>query len=445
MNNIQSPSTQTSSLPKNRWIWIIIAVILAGAAYAYYAHSAKSGDAAFTSGDASGKKRSGPGGPNGAPSTPVVAAVAKTDDVNVYLNGLGTVTPLATVPVKARVDGEIVKINFKEGQMVKKGDVLIEIDPRPFQAALLQAEGQLMHDKALLTNAKMDLDRYRTLLKEESIASQQVDTQSALVQQYEGTVKVDQGQSDVAKLNVTYSRVPAPITGRVGLRQVDIGNVIHAADSTGFVIITQLQPMSVLFSLPEDNIPDLMIKIKSGNKIAVDAYDRAFKNKITTGTLETIDNQIDPTTGMVKLRATYTNTELNLFPSQFVNAQVLLETKRGVIVIPSAGVQHGHSGTFAFVVNKDDTVAQRSIVIGTVQGNRTEVVSGLAAGETVVVDGTDKLRDGSKVDTSNSVESAKANNGKPASGKLNRDSATGTATPAGSASSSAPTATTSAK
>jgi multidrug efflux system membrane fusion protein len=193
----------------------------------------------------------------------------------------------------------------------------------------------------------------------------------------------------------------------VGLRQVDVGNVIHASDTTGFVIITQLQPMSVLFSLPEDNIPDLMTKIKTGTKIAVDAYDRTFKKKITTGTLETIDNQIDPTTGMVKLRATYENKELNLFPSQFVNAQVLLETKRGVIAIPSAGVQHGRSGTFAFVVNKDNTVTQRDITVGTVQGSKTEVVSGLALGETVVIDGADKLRDGAKVDISSNTDSAK--------------------------------------
>jgi multidrug efflux system membrane fusion protein len=211
------------------------------------------------------------------------------------------------------------------------------------------------------------------------------------------------------------------------LRQVDIGNVIHAADSTGFVIITQLQPMSVLFSLPEDNIPDLMNKIKSGNKIAVEAYDRAFKNKITSGTLETIDNQIDPTTGMVKLRAMYANTELNLFPSQFVNAQVLLETKHGVIIIPSAGVQHGRSGTFAFVVNKDNTVTQRDIVTGTVQGSKTEVVSGLTVGETVVVDGTDKLRDGSKVDTSSIAESAKADATKSGSGKHKHDAASASA------------------
>ena len=406
MNNIQpSPNNSSSTSNSNRrWLWIIALVILAGAGYGYYSHSAK-GSADATS------ARKKAGGPDGGRPTPVVTAAAKTDDINVYLNGLGAVTPLATVTVKSRIDGEIMNIYFKEGQMVKKGDVLAQIDPRPYEAALLQAEGQLMHDKALLTDAKLDLDRYQTLLKQDSIASQQVDTQTALVQQYEGTVKVDQGTLNTAKLNLVYSKVTAPVSGRVGLRQVDIGNVIHASDTTGFVIITQLQPMSVLFSLPEDNIPDLMNKIKAGNKIVVEAYDRAFTKKISSGALETIDNQIDPTTGMVKLRATYANTELNLFPSQFVNAQVLLETKHNVIIVPSAGVQHGRSGTFAFVVNKDNTVTQRDIVVGTVQGTKTEVVSGLALGEIVVVDGADKLRDGAKVDISSNTDSGKADSG----------------------------------
>jgi multidrug efflux system membrane fusion protein len=407
MNNIQSSPNNSSSVPNSnrRWLWIIVLVIVAGAGYAYFSHSAKGG-----ANDASGAKKKA-GGPDGGRPTPVVTAVAKTDDINVYLNGLGAVTPLATVTVKSRIDGEIMNIYFKEGQMVKKGDVLALIDPRPYEAALLQAEGQLMHDKALLADAKLDLNRYQTLLNQDSIASQQVDTQVALVQQYEGTVKVDQGTLDTAKLNLVYSKVTAPVTGRVGLRQVDVGNVIHASDTTGFVIITQLQPMSVLFSLPEDNIPDLMNKIKAGNKIAVEAYDRAFNNKISSGSLETIDNQIDPTTGMVKLRATYANSDLKLFPSQFVNAQVLLETKHSVVVIPSAGVQHGRSGTFAFVVNKDDTVTQRDIVVGTVQGTKTEVVSGLALGETVVVDGADKLRDGAKVDISSNTDSSKSDKG----------------------------------
>ncbi|MET3108660.1 multidrug efflux system membrane fusion protein [Oxalobacteraceae bacterium GrIS 2.11] len=402
MNNIQSTANSTPSTPQSRrpWLWIIALIILIGAGYLYYSQSAKGnkdGSAASSADPAAKKRGAGPG--DGKPM-PVVTALAKTDDIQVYLNGLGTVTPLATVTVKSRIDGEIMKIHFKEGQMVRKGELLAEIDPRPYQASFAQAEGQLMHDRALLTNAKIDLERYRTLLKEDSIASQQVDTQAALVQQYEGTVRVDEGQLATAKLNLLYSKVTAPVSGRAGLRQVDVGNVAHASDTTGLVIITQLQPMSVLFTLPEDNIPALMKNLNSGKKVNVEAYDRAFKNKLTSGVLETVDNQIDPTTGMVKLKAMFSNTDFSLFPSQFVNAKLLLETRQNVITIPSAGVQRGRSNQFVYVVGKDQTVTQRSIVAGVTQGDKTEIMSGLQSGEMVVVDGTDKLREGAKVDTS---------------------------------------------
>ena len=265
-----------------------------------------------------------------------------------------------------------------------------------------------MRDKALLADARLDLARYQTLLKQDSIAAQQVDTQRALVRQYEGTVKIDEGLLATAKLNLAYTKVTAPVSGRVGLRQIDVGNIAHASDATGLAIITQLQPMSVLFSLPEDTIPALMKKIKIDKKITVNAFDRAYKEKLTSGVLETIDNQIDPGTGMVKLRAMFTNDELNLFPSQFVNAQVLLETKNNVVTVPSAAVQHGRDSSFAFVVSKEHTVSQRPIVVGTVQGNKSEIVSGLASGEIVVVDGVDKLRDGSKVDVSSNVDQGRS-------------------------------------
>jgi membrane fusion protein, multidrug efflux system len=382
MNNLT-----TSYQLNKKWIWTLIVVLIFCAGLVYFIKSTN---------NKNGKNA------NVVKAIPVVTAIAKTDDIHVYLSGLGSVTPLATVTVKPRVDGEIMKIYFKEGQMVKSGEVLVEIDPRPYEAALTQAQGQLMRDKALLADAKLDLARYETLLKQESIASQQVDTQRALVKQYEGTVKVDEGLFATAKLNLNYTKVTAPVSGRVGLRQVDVGNVIHASDVNGVVIITQLQPMSVLFSLPEDNIPALMARIKADKKTSakttVNAFDRAFKEKIASGTLETLDNQIDPTTGMVKLRAEFSNDDLSLFPSQFVNAQVLLETKEHVVTVPSAAVQHGTQGSFAFVVGADNKVTQRSIVTGTVQGGKTEIVSGLKSGEVVVIDGVDKLRDGTPVD-----------------------------------------------
>ena len=397
MNNITPDSGTTASHSKKIWIWVLGLLLIGCAGWFFFPKSAgtdKPGPGAAST-DSSGKKH-GPPGDN--KPMPVVTAVAKTDDINVYLNGLGAVTPLSTVTVKSRVDGEIIHIAFKEGQMVKKGELLAEIDPRPFQAALAQAEGQLMRDKALLANAQMDLDRYRTLLKEESIASQQVDTQAALVEQYKGTVRVDEGLLDNARLNVQYTKVVAPITGRAGLRQADLGNVVHAADATGIVIITKLKPMSVLFTLPEDTIPALMKQLQAGKKIAVEAYDRAFKEKITSGALETVDNQIDPTTGMVKLKALFSNDDLSLFPSQFVNAKLLLETKHNVITVPSSALQRGKAAsTFVFVVAADQTVSQRTIVTGATQVDKTEVVSGLKNGEIVVTDGTDKLREGAKV------------------------------------------------
>lgn len=392
MTNHTPSSSPTTTKRYFRWIGILILCVLAVGAYTYYASAGKAG--AKTDG------RGGPGAEGGrtAKPMPVVTASAAVEDINIYLNGLGAATPLTTVTVKSRIDGEITKIHFQEGQMVSKGALLAEIDARPYQAALTQAQGQLMRDRALLANANIDLERYLTLLKEDSIAAQQTDTQRALVDQYRGTVLVDQGLLATAQLNLTYAKVTAPVAGRAGLRQVDLGNIVHAADSTGLVIITQLQPMSVLFTLPEDNIPALLQRLRSNKKIAVDAYDRAFKDKLATGSLETIDNQIDPTTGMVKLKATFANETLNLFPSQFVNAKLLLDTHQHVVTIPSSGVQHGRASTFVFVVAKDKTVSQRDVITGASQGDRTEIVSGLNSDEIVVTDGTDKLRDGSKVE-----------------------------------------------
>jgi membrane fusion protein, multidrug efflux system len=378
-----------SSTPRRRWrLWLLVLVLCIGALGTWYWWP-KAADPATT-----GKGRVDAS----AKPLPVVAAPAKTGSIDVYLNALGTVTPRNIVTVHTRVDGELMSLAFKEGQIVKAGDLLAQIDPRPFQVMLTQAQGQMAKDQALLKNAQLDLERYRTLLAQDSIASQQVDTQEALVRQYEGTVEADQGAIDSAKLQLTYSRVTAPIGGRVGLRQVDPGNVVHAADTTGLVVITQLQPTTVIFPIPEDNVPQVMKRMQSGEAIVVDAWDRDQKVKLATGRLLTVDNQIDPTTGTVKLKAEFANDNLALFPNQFVNVRVLVQTLPDATLIPSAAIQRGAPGTFVYVVKEDKSVAVTPVKLGPVQGEVTAIASGLAPGDVVVVDGTDKLREGAKVE-----------------------------------------------
>ena len=315
----------------------------------------------------------------------------------VTLSQLGTVTPLATVTVKTQISGYLTEVAFQEGQMVKKGDFLAQIDPRPYQVALEQAEGQLAKDQALLQNARVDLQRYNTLVAQNSIARQTRDTQVSLVAQYEATVKSDQAQIDAQKLNLTYCHIISPVTGRVGLRQVDAGNYVQTSDPNGIVVVTQLQPISVIFTLPEDNLPEVFKRWHAGAALPVTAYDRSGAVELDKGTLNTIDNQIDTTTGTVKLRAMFNNEQWILFPNQFVNVQLVVDTVHDVDIVPSAAIQRGAPGTFVYLLKPDHTVAVQKVKLGPTDGQRVAIPSGLEPGESVVVDGTDRLRDGATV------------------------------------------------
>jgi membrane fusion protein, multidrug efflux system len=312
---------------------------------------------------------------------------------------LGNVTAFNTVTVRSRVDGQIVKINFTEGQYVKEGDPLIEIDPRPYQVQLEQAEGQLAKDQAMLKDAQVDYGRYTQLQKEGVIPKQQVDTQQAQVGNYEGAIKADQATIDNAKLQITYSHITAPISGRVGLRLVDIGNIVHASDTNGLLVITQLQPIAVLFSLPQDQLPQVMDKMRSGRPMEVQAWDRDNSDKIATGKLLTIDNQIDTTTGTYKLKAVFDNAKSELFPNQFVNVHLLVDTKRNVVLVPTTAILRGQQGaSYVFAVKKGNAVAVKNVKVADTTGTTAGVTAGLSDGDVVVIDGQDKLKDGMVVD-----------------------------------------------
>jgi multidrug efflux system membrane fusion protein len=372
---------------KNLWIAVSVLLLVGISTFWFYNKPADQAEKPGLS-----KHGNGDGKP-----LPVQAAVAKSGDIDVSINALGTVTALTTATVKARVDGLLVRVPFREGQLVKQGDVLAEIDPRPFQVLLDQAKGQLIRDQALLDEAKLDLERYRGLLAKDSIAKQQVDVQEALVRQDEGVVKMDRAQVDSAQLNLDFTHITAPVTGALGLRQLDVGNMIHAADTNGLVVITQTHPIYVIFAIPADNIPAVQARLRSGETLSVDALDRDSKNKLATGKLSSVDNQIDVTTGTVKLKAEFANTDDKLFSNQFVNAHLRLETRHNAILVPIAAIQRGTQGTFVYVVGQDQAITIRPVTLGPVSDDIVAIEKGIAVGEQMVTDGADKLREGSKV------------------------------------------------
>ena len=328
---------------------------------------------------------------------PVVVSKVTRSSIPVYLNGLGNVTAFYTVTVKSRVDGQLMKVDFNEGDFVKEGQVLIEIDPRPFEVQLALAQGTLARDTALLDNAKLDLARYKQLLETNAIPKQQLDTQTALVAQYEGTIKQDLANIDNAKLQLTYAKITAPITGVVGLRLVDPGNIVHASDANGMVVITQLQPISTLFTIPEDSLPQVTQKLRAGLHLPLDAYNRDNSKKLASGMLMTLDNQIDATTGTSKLKAIFDNKDNALFPQQFVNIRLLVDTLTNQLVVPNVALQNGQQGTFVYVVDDDSKVHLKPVQVGVTTDRVSDILSGLSDGERVVVDGTDRLIEGAVV------------------------------------------------
>lgn len=381
------PDFETAPTRRRRWPWVlgvVIAALLAVLALGRGGRAER--QAAKTE---KGKQPTRP--------IPVVGAAARTGDLGVYLTGLGTVTAVNTVTVRSRVEGQLIRVGFREGQLVRAGDLLAEIDPRPFQVQLTQAEGQLAKDEAALKNARLDLERYRVLVQQDSIARQQLDTQIATVNQLEGTVQSDRGQIASAKLNLTYSRVTAPISGTVGLRLVDPGNIVHINDPNGLVVITQLQPITVIFTIPADRLPPVLRQMKSGRRLTVEAYDRELKNRLATGTVLAVDNQIDPATGTVRIKGIFQNESAELYSNQFVNARLLVDTLQGAVIVPAAAIQRSPQSTFVYVVRPDSTVEMRNVEVQLTEGDDTAIRKGIAPGEIVVIDGVDKLQPNTKV------------------------------------------------
>lgn len=402
------PPVRDASTPKShRWLWIVALVVLVALGFWYFRGNHASTEAqgpAASGGAGRGQGRQG-GGPGGL-VVPVVVATAQRGDLPVYFNGLGTVTAFNTVTVHSRVDGQITKINFQEGQFVHQGQSLLEIDARPYQVQLEQAEGQLAKDQAQLRDVQVNYERYQLLYKEGVIPKQQLDTQGAQVGQFEGSIKADQGVIDSAKLQLVYSRVIAPISGRIGLRLVDVGNIVHASDTNGLLVITQLQPIAVIFALPQDQLPQVATKLRNGQQLVVDAFDRDDTDKIESGKLLTIDNQIDTTTGTYKLKAVFNNDRNTLFPNQFVNVHLLADVKKDLMIVPASAIQRGPQGTYVYVVQNGNTAKIQAVTVAQTAATTVGLSAGLNPGDVIVVDGQDKLQDGSRVNPSSAPAAA---------------------------------------
>ncbi|HBU6578109.1 TPA: MdtA/MuxA family multidrug efflux RND transporter periplasmic adaptor subunit [Klebsiella oxytoca] len=394
---------------KSRWAAVLVVAIVAGAAYWFWQGREAANSGAPT---ATGARQQSPGGGRpgrfGAALAPVQAATATSEAVPRYLSGLGTVTAANTVTVRSRVDGQLLAIHFTEGQQVKAGDLLAEIDPSQFKVALAQAEGQLAKDRATLANARRDLARYQQLVKTNLVSRQELDTQQSLVSETQGTIKADEAAVASAQLQLNWSRITAPIDGRVGLKQVDIGNQISSGDTTGIVVLTQTHPIDVVFTLPENQIATVIQAQKAGKKLAVEAWDRTNKQKISEGSLLSLDNQIDATTGTIKLKARFTNLDDALFPNQFVNARMLVDTEQNAVVIPTAALQMGNEGHFVWVLNDENKVSKHTVTPGIHDSLKVVINAGLSAGDRVVTDGIDRLTEGAKVEVVEAHDAATA-------------------------------------
>lgn len=394
---------------KSRWAAVLVVAIVAGAAYWFWQGREAANSGAPT---ATGARQQGPGGGRpgrfGAALAPVQAATATSEAVPRYLSGLGTVTAANTVTVRSRVDGQLLAIHFTEGQQVKAGDLLAEIDPSQFKVALAQAEGQLAKDRATLANARRDLARYQQLVKTNLVSRQELDTQQSLVSETQGTIKADEAAVASAQLQLNWSRITAPIDGRVGLKQVDIGNQIASGDTTGIVVLTQTHPIDVVFTLPENQIATVVQAQKAGKKLVVEAWDRTNKQKISEGSLLSLDNQIDVTTGTIKLKARFTNKDDALFPNQFVNARMLVDTEQNAVVIPTAALQMGNEGHFVWVLNDENKVSKHTVTPGIQDSLKVVINAGLSAGDRVVTDGIDRLTEGAKVEVVEAQDAATA-------------------------------------